>query len=183
MIMGALRCNIPAIFASGGPMAAGRKADGQAIDLISVFEGIGQFKSGRLTEEQLNELECGACPGPGSCSGMFTANSMNCLTEAIGLALPGSGTILATDPRREELWRAAARRIVAMVHEDLTPRKIVTRESLDNAFVLDMAMGGSTNTVLHTLAIAHEAGIEYDLERINELSQRCPNICKVSPSS
>jgi dihydroxy-acid dehydratase len=183
MIMGALRCNIPTIFASGGPMAAGRKPDGQSIDLISVFEGIGKYKSGNLTEEELNQLECGACPGPGSCSGMFTANSMNCLTEAIGLALPGSGTILATDPRRQDLWRAAARRIVAMVAEDLSPRKIVTRAALDNAFVLDMAMGGSTNTVLHTLAIAQEAGIEYDLERINALSQRCPNICKVSPSS
>jgi dihydroxy-acid dehydratase len=183
MIMGALRCNIPTIFASGGPMAAGRKPDGKAIDLISVFEGIGQYKAGQISEEQLAALECGACPGPGSCSGMFTANSMNCLTEAIGLALPGTGTILSTDPRREELWRAAARRIVAMVQEELTPRKIVTREALDNAFVLDMAMGGSTNTVLHTLAIAQEAGLEYDLERINALSQRCPNICKVSPSS
>lgn len=183
MIMGALRCNIPTLFASGGPMAAGRKADGKAIDLISVFEGIGQLKAGHLNEQQLEELECKACPGPGSCSGMFTANSMNCLTEVIGLALPGTGTILATDPRREELWRAAARRIVAMVREDLTPKKIVTLEALDNAFVLDMAMGGSTNTVLHTLAIAREAGIEYDLDRINGLSQRCPNICKVSPSS
>ena len=183
MLMGALRCNIPTLFASGGPMAAGRLPSGKAIDLISVFEGIGELKSGRLTEQQLEELECGACPGPGSCSGMFTANSMNCLTEAIGLSLPGSGTILATDPRREELWRAAARRIVAMVAEDLTPRKIVTRAALDNAFVLDMAMGGSTNTVLHTLAIAREAGVDYDLERINALSDRCPNICKVSPSS
>ena len=114
---------------------------------------------------------------------MFTANSMNCLTEAIGLALPGSGTILATDPRRNDLWRAAARRIVEMVREDLTPSRIVTREAIDNAFILDMAMGGSTNTVLHTLAIAREAGLKYDLDRINQLSQRCPNICKVSPSS
>jgi dihydroxy-acid dehydratase len=183
MMMGALRCNIPAIFASGGPMAAGRKADGQAIDLISVFEGIGKFKSGQLDQEQLGELECGACPGPGSCSGMFTANSMNCLCEGIGLALPGNGTILSTDPRREELWRAAARRILEMVRENLTPDKIVTLQSIDNALVLDMAMGGSTNTVLHTLAVAHEAGVEYSLDRINQLSQRCPNICKVSPSS
>jgi dihydroxy-acid dehydratase len=183
MLMGAIRCNIPTIFASGGPMAAGRKEDGKAIDLISVFEGIGRFKTGELSEEQLSELECGACPGPGSCSGMFTANSMNCLCEAIGLALPGNGTILAADPRREELWRAAARRILAMVKENLTPDRIVTLESLDNAFVLDMAMGGSTNTVLHTLAVAREAGVEYSLDRINQLSQRCPNICKVSPSS
>jgi dihydroxy-acid dehydratase len=183
MLMGALRCNIPTIFASGGPMAAGQQADGKAIDLISVFEGIGKLRAGQLTEAQLGELECGACPGPGSCSGMFTANSMNCLCEAIGLALPGNGTILATDSRREELWRTAARRIMQMIQENLTPDKIVTLKSLDNAFVLDMAMGGSTNTVLHTLAVAHEAGVDYNLDRINQLSQRCPNICKVSPSS
>lgn len=183
MMMGALRCNIPTLFASGGPMAAGHMSNGRTVDLITVFEGIGQYKNGQLTEEQLTELECCACPGPGSCSGMFTANSMNCLTEAIGLALPGNGTILAADPRREALWRAAAWRIVEMAAENLTPRKIVTRQALDNAFILDMAMGGSTNTVLHTLAIAREAGIDYDLDRINRLSQRCPNICKVSPSS
>ncbi len=183
MIMGALRCNIPTIFASGGPMAAGRMKDGRAVDLISVFEGVGAYKMGKLDDRALLDLECAACPGPGSCSGMFTANSMNCLSEAIGLALPGNGTILARDPRRKELWKAAARRIVAMVREDLKPRDLVTQESLDNAFVLDMAMGGSTNTVLHTLAIAREAGVPYDLARINDLSRRTPNICKVSPSS
>ena len=183
MMMGALRCNLPTLFASGGPMAAGHRADGKPIDLISVFEGIGKYNAGQLTSQELDELECRACPGPGSCSGMFTANSMNCLSEVIGLALPGNGTILATSPRREVLWRAAARRIVAMAHGDLTPRKIVTLEAIENAIVLDMAMGGSTNTILHTLAIAHEAGIEFDLERINALSQRCPNICRVSPSS
>ncbi|MBN1269941.1 MAG: dihydroxy-acid dehydratase, partial [Kiritimatiellae bacterium] len=183
MIMGALRCNIPTIFASGGPMRAGKMPDGRTVDLISVFEGIGQFKAGKITEKDLEQVSCYACPGPGSCSGMFTANSMNCLTEAIGLGLPGNGTILAEDPRREALWRTAGTRILEMVYEDLKPRDIVTREAIDNAFILDMAMGGSTNTVLHTLAIAHEAGVPYDLERINELSKRTPNICKVSPSS
>ncbi len=183
MIMGALRVNIPTIFASGGPMLAGKTADGKAVDLISVFEGVGALKAGKITEEQLEDLSCKACPGPGSCSGMFTANSMNCLCEAIGLALPGNGTIPAVDPHRRKLWRKAAHRIVEMVKENLCPRDIVTQDALDNAFVLDMAMGGSTNTILHTLAIAHEAGVAYDLDRINELSRRTPNICKVSPSS
>jgi len=183
MIMGAIRCNIPTIFCSGGPMKAGTEVNGKASDLITVFEGVGAYKAGRIGDEDLSKLECAACPGPGSCSGMFTANSMNCLTEAIGLGLPGNGTRLAEDPRREDLWRTAARRIVEMVKEDLKPLDFITRDSIDNAFVLDMAMGGSTNTVLHTLAIANEAGIEYDLDRINELSKRTPNICKVSPSS
>ncbi len=184
MIMGALRANIPTIFASGGPMLAGRLPDGRAADLISVFEGVGARQAGKINDDELRALECAACPGPGSCSGMFTANSMNCLSEAIGLALPGNGTIPAVDPRRKKLWRAAARRIVAMALEGgPLPRDIVTRAAIDNAFILDMAMGGSTNTVLHTLAIAHEAGVDYDLDRINELSKRCPNICKVSPSS
>jgi dihydroxy-acid dehydratase len=184
MIMGALRVNIPTIFASGGPMLAGRLPDGGAADLISVFEAVGAYQAGRMNDEQLRALECAACPGPGSCSGMFTANSMNCLCEAIGLALPGNGTIPAVDPRRKKLWRAAARRVVRMALDGgPLPREIVTREALDNAFVLDMAMGGSTNTVLHALAIAYEAGVDYDLDRINELSKRCPNICKVSPSS
>ena len=183
MIMGALRCNIPTIFVSGGPMRAGKMPDGRTVDLISVFEGVGAFKAGKITEQQLEEISCNACPGAGSCSGMFTANSMNCLIEAIGLGLPGNGTVLAENPERKKLWRQAGRRIVEMVAEDLKPRDIVTREAIDNAFLLDMAMGGSTNTVLHTLAIAHEAGVEYDLDRINELSKKCPNICKVSPSS
>ncbi len=184
MIMGALRVNIPTVFASGGPMAAGRRADGRPADLIGVFEAVGAVRAGRMSEDELTALECAACPGPGSCSGMFTANSMNCLCEAIGLALPGNGTILATDPARHRLWRAAARRAVRMATEGgPCPRAIVTRASIDNAFALDMAMGGSTNTVLHTLAIAHEAGVAYDLERINALSRRCPNLCKVSPSS
>ncbi len=183
MLMAAVRLDIPTIFISGGPMAAGKTPDGQVIDLISVFEGVGAYKSGRITEQQLKVLEDYACPTCGSCSGMFTANSMNCLCEALGLALPGNGTILAVDPRREELARQAAFQIMKLIEWDLTPRKIVTPEAIDNAFALDMAMGGSTNTVLHTIAIAHEAGIEYPLERLNEVADRTPCICKVAPSS
>jgi len=184
MLMGAVRCNIPTVFASGGPMAAGRLTDGRVVDLISVFEGVAQCKAGKINEAELRQLECAACPGAGSCSGMFTANSMNCLCEAIGMALPGNGTLLAIDPARRELWKEAARRAVEMAKANgPKPRDIITLESVDNAFILDMAMGGSTNTVLHTLAIANEAGISYDLDRINRLSKTTPNICKVSPSS
>jgi dihydroxy-acid dehydratase len=184
MIMGAMRVNIPTIFASGGPMKAGMTKDGKVVDLISVFEGVAERKQGKISDEELEELECKGCPSQGSCSGMFTANSMNCLCEAIGLALPGNGTILAVDPARHELWKDAAKRAVEMAYADAPlPRDIVTQESLDNAFALDMAMGGSTNTVLHTLAIAKEAGVEYNLDRINAVSKKCPNICKVSPSS
>lgn len=184
MMMGALRCNIPTIFASGGPMMAGKSKDGRTVDLISVFEGVAAFKNGQISEDELDELECKGCPTVGSCSGMFTANSMNCLCEAIGWALPGNGTIPAVYPEREDLWRAAGRRIVEMALADgPLPREVITRESIDNAFVLDMAMGGSTNTVLHTLAVANEAGVDYDMQRINELSRITPNICKVSPSS
>ena len=184
MLIGALRVNIPTLVVSGGPMAAGRTADGRAIDLISVFEGVGALKRGSISESDLEAIEECACPGVGSCSGMFTANSMNCLCEALGIALPGNGTILATDPKRKSLYRRAARRIVEMAKGGgPLPREIVTRDSLDNAFALDMAMGGSTNTVLHALAIAREAGVSYDLGRIDEISRRCPNICKVAPSS
>jgi dihydroxy-acid dehydratase len=183
MLMGALRVNIPTIFVSGGAMAAGKTSDGQVVDLISVFEGVGQFKAGKITEARLKDLEDHGCPTCGSCSGMFTANSMNCLMEALGMALPGNGTYLALSPERKKLLRQAAKQIVKLIAMDLKPRDIVTRESIDNAFILDMAMGGSTNTVLHTLALAHEAGIAYDLKRINELSAKTPNICKVSPSS
>jgi dihydroxy-acid dehydratase len=184
MLMGALRANVPTLMVSGGPMAAGRLPDGKAIDLISVFEGVSAHKQGKITDEALQTLEEHACPGCGSCSGMFTANSMNCLCEAIGIALPGNGSILAIDPRRKKLFRTAATRIVAMAKAGgPLPREIVTEKSLDNAFATDMAMGGSTNTVLHALAIAHEAGVKYDLNRINQISQKCPNICKVSPSS
>jgi dihydroxy-acid dehydratase len=184
MIMGAMRANIPTVFASGGPMKAGKTKDGKVIDLVSVFEAVAEHKQGKISDEELEEIECKGCPSQGSCSGMFTANSMNCLCEAIGLALPGNGTLLAIDPARHQLWKEAAKRAVEMAYADgPLPRDIVSQESLDNAFALDMAMGGSTNTVLHTLAIAKEAGVEYDLERINAVSKKCPNICKVSPSS
>ena len=184
MLIGALRVNIPTIFASGGPMAPGRHPlTGEDSDLNTVFEGVGAQNAGRITARDLERIEESSCPGCGSCSGMFTANSMNCLYEALGLALPGNGTMLATDPRREELWRAAAKRAVQMARKGgPLPRELVTRESLDNALTLDMAMGGSTNTVLHTLAIAREAGVDFTLERMNELSARTPYLCKLSPS-
>ncbi len=183
MLMGAIRVNIPTIFISGGPMKAGRTPSGEKIDLISVFEGVGKFSTGQIDEQKLKELEDFGCPSCGSCSGMFTANSMNCLMEALGMALPGNGSILAIDPKRHELAKEAARKILDIINADLKPKDIITRESILNAFALDMAMGGSTNTVLHTLAIATEAGIDFNLEEINELSKRTPYICKVSPAS
>ncbi|HPO13416.1 MAG TPA: dihydroxy-acid dehydratase [Candidatus Hydrogenedentes bacterium] len=182
MLMGAMRCNIPTIFVSGGPMKAGKVINGKATDLITVFEGVGAYKEGKLSDAELADLERNACPGCGSCSGMFTANSMNCLCEALGMALPGNGSILAQTPERRELVKAAARQLMKLIELDLKPRDIVTPKSIDNAFALDMAMGGSTNTVLHTLAIANEADVEYPLQRLNEVSARVPNICKVSPS-
>ncbi|MFI3243417.1 MAG: dihydroxy-acid dehydratase [Akkermansia sp.] len=184
MIMGALRCNIPTIFCSGGPMAAGKARDGRVLDLNSVFEAVAACKAGKMTEDDLLDVECNACPGAGSCSGMFTANSMNCLTEVLGLSLAGNGTLLALSPEREEFWRASARRAVEMAKAaGPCPLELVTEKSIDNAFACDMAMGGSTNTVLHTLAIAQEAGISYDLRRIDEISKATPNVCKVAPSS
>jgi len=182
-----VRLNIPAVYVSGGPMLAGQ--DGS--DLITVFEGVGKHSVGKMSEEDLGRLAERACPGCGSCSGMFTANSMNCLGEAVGLALPGNGTIPAEkweggrpvpNPEREDLLRRAAKALKRCIDLKLRPRDIVTRQAIDNAFILDMAMGGSTNTVLHTLALAKEAGIDYDLKRINELSRKTPCICKVSPS-
>lgn len=183
MLMAAMRLNIPTIFVSGGPMAAGKTKDGKAVDLISVFEGVAAYNKGNINDEQLKELECSGCPSWGSCSGMFTANSMNCLCEAIGMALPGNGTILAVDPKRQELYKSAASQIIRLIEKDIKPLDIVTEKSISNAFALDMAMGGSTNTVLHTLAVANEAKIDFDLEHINKISAKCPNICKVSPSS
>ena len=196
MLMGALRVNIPTVFVSGGPMAAGiaqtdatsdlpahlRPATEKS-DLISVFKGVGAHQTGSVSAEQLLKMEQSACPTCGSCSGMFTANSMNCLCEALGLALPGNGTILAVSKEREQLYRRAARQILELVKRDLKPRDIATLEAFDNALCLDVAMGGSTNTVLHTLAIAREAGIEYDIARIDAISRRIPCLCKVSPSS
>jgi dihydroxy-acid dehydratase len=183
MYMGAMRANIPTVVVSGGPMEAGHTRDGRVTDLISIFEGVGAFKAGTISAEALAELERSGCPGCGSCSGMFTANSMNCAGEALGTALPFNGTIVATSGERNRLYRQAAFQVMELLKRNIRPRDIVTREALDNAFILDMAMGGSTNTVLHLLAIAHEAGVPYDLERINELSRRTPTICKISPSS
>lgn len=183
MLMAAMRVNIPVIFVSGGPMKAGKTRKNQTVDLISVFEGIGAHKAGQISSEDLEEIEACACPGWGSCSGMFTANSMNCLCEVLGIALPGNGTILAEDPRRKELYREAGRSIVNIVNADLKPRDIVTKDSLNNAIALDMAMGGSTNTILHTLAVAAEAGVSYTLEDMDAISKKVPTLCKVSPSS
>ncbi|MCC6446523.1 MAG: dihydroxy-acid dehydratase [Armatimonadetes bacterium] len=183
MLMATMRLNIPTIFISGGPMAAGRTPGGKAVDLISVFEGVGAVQAGKIDEAHLGELERFGCPTCGSCSGMFTANSMNCLCEALGMALPGNGTILAIDPQRKELARRAAFQIMRLLEADLKPRDIVTAEAIDNAFALDMGMGGSTNTVLHTLALAHESGVEYPLARLNEVADRVPHLCKVSPAS
>jgi dihydroxy-acid dehydratase len=191
MFMGAMRVNIPTIFVSGGPMEAGRTAAGQTVDLIDAFVAGAQKQNGQLSAEALEEIEKAACPTCGSCSGMFTANSMNCLAEAIGLALPGNGTILATSADRKQLYERAAKRIVAMAREfaekgpghGLLAREVAAPAAFDNAMILDMAMGGSTNTVLHILAIAHEAGVPFSLERIDALSKKTPNLCKVSPSS
>jgi dihydroxy-acid dehydratase len=191
MLLATMRLNVPTIFISGGPMKAGVSRSGKLVDVSSVFEGVGALKAGKINAAQLQEMEEVACPTCGSCSGLFTANSMNCLCEALGMALPGNGTILAADaatpfqmsPRREALARQAGHQIMALIDMDLRPRDIVTAEAIDNAFALDMAMGGSTNTVLHTLALAHEAGVDYPIARLNEVSARVPNICKVSPSS
>ena len=182
MLMAALRVDIPTIFVSGGPMAAGKTPEGRTVDLISVFEGLGEFQTGKITARELKTIEDYACPSCGSCSGMFTANSMNCLMEVLGLALPYNGSAVAETPDRHALADQAANLIFSLIEKQITPRKIVTQDALDDAFALDMAMGGSTNTVLHTLAVAHEAGIEYSLERINQVADRVPHLSKISPS-
>jgi dihydroxy-acid dehydratase len=188
MLMASMRCNIPTIFASGGPMKAGQTRGGDTVDLIDAFTGVAAFHAGTLSESELREIECAACPTPGSCSGMFTANSMNCLCEALGFALPGNGTIVAGDspdalnPERIELWKSAGSRIVGLVEEDLKPLDIATRETFLNAMALDVAMGGSTNTVLHILAVAQEAGVDFTLADIDEVSRRVPTLCKLSPT-
>ena len=182
MLLAAMRVNIPTIFVSGGAMKAGMTPEGEAIDLISVFEGVGAYSAGKIDEKRLTILEKFACPSCGSCSGMFTANSMNCLMEALGLALPFNGSALAKSPEREVLARQAAAQVMTLIDMDLKPRDIVTPEAIDDAFALDMAMGGSSNTVLHTLALANEAGVDYPLERINAVADKVPHICKVSPA-
>ena len=181
MLMGAARANIPTIFVSGGPMRAGMDR-GQKVDLISVFEAVGARASGAIDDKRLEELEIAGCPTCGSCSGMFTANSMNCLCEALGIALPGNGTILAVSPERHELARAAARQVLSLLDRGIRFRDIVTADAIDNAVALDVAMGGSTNTVLHVIAVAHEAGVEYPLARFNDVAERVPHLAKVSPA-
>lgn len=183
MMMGALRVNIPTIFVSGGPMKAGKDKNGKSLSLTSVFEGVGAYQAGTINEEELEEIEQVACPTCGSCSGMFTANSMNCLAEGLGLALPGNGTILAVAEERKEFVKKSAKQLMEIIKQDIKPRDIVTIDAIDNAFALDMAMGGSTNTVLHTLALAHEAGFEYPMERINEIANRVPHLAKIAPAS
>ncbi|MFZ6026787.1 MAG: dihydroxy-acid dehydratase [Chloroflexota bacterium] len=182
MLMAAMRTNIPAIFVSGGPMAAGKTPDGQTVDLISVFEGVGAYQAGKIDAARLKVLEDFGCPSCGSCSGMFTANSMNCLMEVLGIALPYNGSALAKSAERETLALRAGELILELVAEQIKPRDIVTPDALDDAFALDMAMGGSTNTVLHALAIANEAETQYPLARINAVADKVPHLCKVSPS-
>lgn len=190
MLNAMVRLNIPSLYISGGPMLAGKEKS----DLVTVFEGVGKNAAGKISDERLEQIASQSCRTCGSCSGMFTANSMNCLAEGIGLALPGNGSISAAqwtdandqtwqvNPERIALFDRAAEVLPQIIENNIRPLDIVTQESIDNAFILDLAMGGSTNTVLHTLALAHEAGIKYDLRRINELSDVTPNVCKVSPS-
>ncbi len=185
MIMGALRVNVPTVFVSGGPMAAGHKKDGTPIDLATAFEAVGEHAEGKITDEELYDIECNACPSGGSCSGMFTANSMNTLCEAMGIALPGNGTILAMTPARIEMVKKAAHRVVAMAKADDSKynlRNVLNEKAIHNAFVVDMAMGGSSNTVLHMLAIAKEAEVDFPIEKINEIADNVAHIAKISPS-
>ena len=183
MILAAMRTNVPAVFCSGGPMKGGVDMTGHQATLSSLFEAVGTYQAGDMSMDELDFLEKNACPTCGSCSGMFTANSMNCLMEVLGLALPGNGTVLAVSDERRELVRQAAKQLVENIKKDIRPRDIVTKEAIDDAFALDMAMGGSTNTVLHTLAIAREAGIDYDLKDINEIAKKTPYLSKFAPSS
>lgn len=183
MLMAAVRTNVPSIFVSGGPMEAGRSSKGDPLSLTDVFEGVGAVKAGKISEEEFLDIEMNACPTCGSCSGMFTANSMNSLMEILGMTIPGNATIVATSEERYDLIREAAHHLIRMVKEDIRPRDIITKEAIDDAFALDMAMGGSTNTVLHTLAIANEAGIEYDLEDINRIAEKVPYLAKIMPAS
>lgn len=183
MILAAMRTNVPAIFCSGGPMKAGIDPRGHQTTLSSMFEAVGAFKEGKMSQADFEFMEKNACPTCGSCAGMFTANSMNCLLEILGLALPGNGTILAVSQERRELVRQAAFHLMDLVKNQVKPRDIVTEEAIDDAFALDMAMGGSTNTVLHTLAIANEGEIDYDLRRVNEIAERVPYLSKIAPSS
>ncbi len=180
MLMAALRLNVPAIFVSGGPMLAGH-LDGKKVDLNNVFEGVGAFAAGKMDEEELSRLEQQACPGCGSCAGMFTANTMNCLTEALGMGLKGNGTIPATDARRRGLARKAGQQVMKLLAADIRPRNIITSDAIFNAFTVDMALGGSSNSVLHLMAIASEAGIDFKLATVNEISRHTPYLCSLRP--
>ncbi len=185
MLMAAVRLNLPSVFVSGGPMLVGHlpTADGfLAVDVNSIFEAVGRVTAGKMTDAELRRLEEVACPGCGSCAGMFTANTMNCLTEALGLGLPGNGTIPAVEARRRRLARRTGERILDLLVKNIRARDIVTEDSVYNAFVVDMALGGSTNSVLHMAAIANEAGIKFPLTAINEVSKVTPQICKLSPA-
>ena len=186
MLMAAMRLNLPSVFVSGGPMLAGKFVQGsvaRSVDLITVFQAVGEVARGKMTEAELQELEMVACPGCGSCAGMFTANTMNCLSEALGMALPGNGTIPAVEERRVQLAYKAGQQVMEALAKDIRPKGVITRDSLYNAFAVDMALGGSTNSVLHLTAIAHEAGIDFPLSWINEISDSVPHICKLSPAS
>jgi dihydroxy-acid dehydratase len=185
MLMAALRLNLPAIFISGGPMLAGKLATAEGIrtvDLSSTFEAVGKAASGKITEDELTQLEEVACPGCGSCSGMYTANTMNCMTEVLGMGLTGNGTVPAIAIKRRRLAREAGQRIMQILAENICPRDIITKDAIINAFTVDMALGGSSNTVLHVTAIAHEAGIDFPLSEINVISERTPYLCKLSPA-
>ncbi|RJP55823.1 MAG: dihydroxy-acid dehydratase [Deltaproteobacteria bacterium] len=181
MLMAALRLNIPAIVISGGPMLTGKRR-GEDIDLITVFEGVGAVKSGKMTENELKELEDIACPGCGSCAGMFTANSMNCLTEALGLGLPGNGTIPAVYAARRRLAKLAGKKIMELLEKNIRPRNIANMSAFRNAIAVDMALGCSTNTVLHVPALAHEAKLNLELDVFNEISNKTPHLCSLSPA-
>ncbi|TCP28929.1 dihydroxyacid dehydratase [Scopulibacillus darangshiensis] len=183
MLMASARTNVPSVFVTGGPMEAGRSKEGKALSLTSVFEGVGAHKAGKMSQAELLELESSACPTCGSCSGMFTANSMNSLMEILGLTPPGNASIVATSDERHRLIREAAGHLMDQIENDVRPRDIITEEAIEDSFALDMAMGGSTNTVLHTLAIAHEAGIDFDLARINKVAERVPYLAKIMPAS
>lgn len=183
MLMAAVRTNVPSVFVTGGPMEAGTSSDGKPLSLTSVFEGVGAYKSGNMTEQELLDIEQNACPTCGSCSGMFTANSMNSLMEILGITPPGNATIVATSTERHRLIKEAVGHLLRMIEDDVKPRDLITKEAIDDAFALDMAMGGSTNTVLHTLAIAHEAEIPYNMQQINEVAKRIPYLAKIMPAS
>jgi dihydroxy-acid dehydratase len=181
MLMAAVRLNLPAIFVSGGPMLAGH-LDGKKVDLNHVFEGVGAYAVGKMTEAELEKLEQQACPGCGSCAGMFTANTMNCLTEVLGMGLPGNGTIPAVNAKRRSLARQAGEQVMKLLAQDIRPKSIINHDAIYNAFTVDMALGGSSNSVLHLMAIANEADANFNLATVNEISQRTPYLCKLRPS-